>query len=87
MTKPRIIVTRKLPEPVEARLKSLFTVALNATDKPFGKAKLKKAMAQADGLLCTFGDNVDEEVIATGKAKIIANFGVGTNHIDWKSVV
>jgi len=85
MARPRIIVTRKLPEPVEARLKSLFTVALNPSDKPFSKAKLTTAMAKADGLLCTFGDKIDEDILAANgarKAKIVANFGVGTNHID-----
>lgn len=85
MNTPRIIVTRKLPDPVEARLKSLFTVATNHTDTPFGKDKLKKAMARADGVLCTFGDKMDAEVLqveAASRAKIVANFGVGTNHID-----
>lgn len=85
MAKPRIIVTRKLPEPVEARLKSLFRVALNNSDEPFGRDKLIKAMARADGILCTFGDKIDAEIInAAGarKAQIVANFGVGTNHID-----
>jgi len=85
MTRPRIIVTRKLPEPVEARLKSLFTVAFNPQDVPFGKEKLKNAMARADGVLCTFGDKFDADVLSGGsapKARIVANFGVGTNHID-----
>jgi len=85
MARPRIIVTRKLPEPVEARLKSLFTVALNPSDMPFSKAKLTTAMAKADGLLCTFGDRIDADILAANgarKAKIVANFGVGTNHID-----
>ncbi len=85
MARPRIIVTRKLPELVEARLKSLFTVALNPSDVPFTKEKLTTAMIRADGLLCTFGDKMDGDILtANGKrsAKIIANFGVGTNHID-----
>jgi lactate dehydrogenase-like 2-hydroxyacid dehydrogenase len=85
MARPKIIVTRKLPEPVEARLKSLFTVALNPSDTPFTKEKLTTAMAKADGLLCTFGDKIDADILAAKgarKAKIVANFGVGTNHID-----
>ncbi len=88
MARPRIIVTRKLPEPVEARLKSLFTVALNPSDTPFSKAKLTTAMAKADGLLCTFGDKIDADILAANgarKARIVANFGVGTNHIDLES--
>jgi len=85
MPRPRIIVTRKLPAPVEARLKSLFTVALNPSDVPFSKEKLTTAMAKADGLLCTFGDKLDGDILTANgsrKAKIVANFGVGTNHID-----
>ncbi len=85
MARPRIIVTRKLPAPVEARLKSLFTVALNPADTPFSPEKLARAMARADGLLCTFGDRIDADILAADgarKARIIANFGVGTNHID-----
>ncbi len=85
MARPRIIITRKLPEPVEARLKSLFTVALNPSDTPFSPEKLAKAMAKSDGLLCTFGDQITADILtARGarKAKIVANFGVGTNHID-----
>ena len=85
MSIPRIIVTRKLPDAVEARLKTHFTVALNPNDVPFEKGKLIKAMAKADGILCTLGDQMDAEVLAANgdrNAKIIANFGVGTNHID-----
>ena len=85
MAKPRIIATRKLPDEVERRLKSLFTVALNPSDTLFSKPKLIKAMAHADGLLCAFGDNIDAEILQAGgarKAGIVANFGVGTNHID-----
>lgn len=85
MTRPKIIVTRKLPEPVETRLKSLFTVAFNPSDEPFSREKLTKAMAMADGLLCTLGDNIDEAMLSIGaarKTKILANFGVGVNHID-----
>ncbi|MCF6272368.1 MAG: D-glycerate dehydrogenase [Rhodobacteraceae bacterium] len=85
MSRHRIIVTRKLPESVESRLKSLFTVALNTSDVPFTQDKLSKAMAKADGVLCTFGDRMDADVLrASGgrSARIVANFGVGTNHID-----
>jgi len=85
MSAPKIIVTRKLPAPVEERLKSLFTVALNPQDVPFGKGKLIKALAQADGLLCCVTDPIDAEILQaneTPATKILANFGVGTNHID-----
>lgn len=85
MAAPRIIVTRKLPDAVEARLKRHFTVALNPSDKVFSKAKMISAMQNADGMLVVVGDPLDAEVMqAAGKRKvqILANFGVGTNHID-----
>ncbi|MBL4806346.1 MAG: D-glycerate dehydrogenase [Rhodobacteraceae bacterium] len=85
MSKPRIIVTRKLPFAVEERLKKIFTVSFNASDKPFSNAKLVEAMKMADGVMATLGDNMDAEVMeagAHGRAKIVANFGVGVNHID-----
>ncbi len=85
MAKPRIIVTRKLPFAVEKRLKEVFTVALNPSDQPFDAAKLTSALKHADGIIATFGDDLNAEILAAGaggKAQIIANFGVGTNHID-----
>ncbi|MEX0969056.1 MAG: D-glycerate dehydrogenase [Paracoccaceae bacterium] len=85
MSAPRIIVTRKLPDAVEARLKRHFTVALNPHDKRFTREKMIAAMQNADGMLVAVGDPLDAEVMAAGgkrRAQILANFGVGTNHID-----
>ncbi len=83
--RPRIVVTRKLPEAVEARLKHSFTVALNPDDARFTPARLARAMQEADGLLVSVTDRITEEVIAAAGARragILANFGVGVNHID-----
>ena len=85
MSAPRIIVTRKLPDAVEARLKRHFTVALNPHDKLFTREKIIAAMQNADGMLVAVGDPLDAEIMqAAGKRRvqILANFGVGTNHID-----
>lgn len=85
MTRPRIIVTRKLPEAVEERLRQRFTVALNAPDTPFSSERLVRALQVADGLLCTVTDLFDEQILQAGgelNAKILANFGVGVNNID-----
>lgn len=82
--RPRIIVTRKLPEPVEARLRGRFTVALNHDDLPFGPARLASAFRQADGLLCAVNDLITAELLAQPdrRVAILANFGVGVNNID-----
>lgn len=85
MSKPKIIATRKLPYAVEQRLREVFTVALNPLDTPFDAAKLASAMQHADGVISTFGDDMNAAVMqagAAGKTQIVANFGVGVNHID-----
>ncbi len=88
MAKPRIIATRKLPFAVEKRLKEVFTVALNPSDIPFDHVKLQSAMTHGDGVIATFGDDMNAEIMqagAAGRAQIVANFGVGINHIDLES--
>jgi lactate dehydrogenase-like 2-hydroxyacid dehydrogenase len=83
--KRRIVVTRRLPEAVEERLRAAFTVALNPDDTPFTPDRLVKAMQMADGVLCAVTDAVTSAVLqAEGRrrAGIVANFGVGVNNID-----
>ncbi|PZQ47920.1 MAG: D-glycerate dehydrogenase [Rhodovulum sulfidophilum] len=84
MSRPRVIVTRKLPDPVEERLGALFDVALNPTDRPFSAGDLKAAMRDADGVLCAVVDPMTAEVLGVEgrRAGIVANFGVGVNNID-----
>ena len=85
--KPKIIVTRKLPDRVEEKLKEFFSVSLNYYDLSFDKEKLIKAMESADGLLCTVSDKITKEILETSnrRIKIIANFGVGIDNIDIES--
>ncbi len=82
--KPFVIVTRKLPEPVEARMRALFDVRLNESDTPFTREQLIAAVQEADVLVPTVTDKVTAEVInaAGPQLKLIANFGAGVNHID-----
>ena len=82
--KPKIIVTRRLPDAVHARLADLFDAELNLADKPFSKDELISAMQNADVLVPTVTDNIDADIInaAQGRCKLIANFGAGTDHID-----
>ncbi|WP_299130724.1 D-glycerate dehydrogenase [uncultured Amaricoccus sp.] len=79
-----IVVTRKLPDAVEARLRENFSVMLNPEDAPFTPARLAGALREADGVLCAVNDIVTPEVLgAEGRrAAILANFGVGVNNID-----
>lgn len=48
MSLPRIIVTRRLPETVEARLRASFATELNVQDRPFDRAQLATALREAD---------------------------------------
>ena len=82
--RPRIVVTRRLPELVERRLTELFNTDLNQDDQPFSATKLRQALSAADGVLCTVTDRIDQAVLTVEplRARILANFGVGYNHID-----
>ncbi|MEM1347422.1 MAG: D-glycerate dehydrogenase, partial [Myxococcota bacterium] len=78
------MVTRKLPDPVEARLAELFDVDLNADDTPLSRAQLTAALRTADVLVPTLNDTVDAGMLAQagGRMRLIANYGSGVDHID-----
>ena len=80
----KVIVTRKLPDPVEARLAELFDVELNTSDTPFSTAQLADAASRADILVPTLGDQINTNVLARAgeSLRLIANFGAGVDHID-----
>jgi lactate dehydrogenase-like 2-hydroxyacid dehydrogenase len=84
VTRPVVVVTRRVPEEVEADLARDFEVRLNTDDHPFSADELREALRTADALLPTVSDRLTAEVLAVEplRAKIIANFGVGFNHID-----
>ena len=81
---PVVVITRKLPEVVETRLKELFDARLNLDDKPMGQAQLIEAMKTADVLVPTVTDRIDRAVIAQAgpQLRLIANFGTGVDNID-----
>src|SRR5579872_5246277 len=82
--KPLVIVTRRLPEPTERELSALFETRLNARDAAMDAGALTAAVQSADVLVPTVGDGITREVIeaAGPQLRLIANFGVGFNHID-----
>jgi lactate dehydrogenase-like 2-hydroxyacid dehydrogenase len=84
MSRPRIVVTRKLPDAVEARLASTFDAVLNPSDTPMTRDALAAAMRDADGLLPAVTDPIGAELleIEGRRVRIVANFGVGVNNID-----
>ncbi len=84
MTRPIVQVTRLLPAAVENELAAEFDLRLNPADAPLGPDGLRAALAAADALLCTVTDRIDRDVLGAGpvRARILANFGVGHEHID-----
>ena len=80
----RVIVTRKLPNPTETRLMELFDTHLNLCDTPMTREELSVAVQNCEILVPTVTDNIDAGVIgeAGPNLKLMANFGVGVNHID-----
>lgn len=82
--KPLVVITRKLPAPVEARMGDLFDVRANFDDRPMSHLDLVSAVREADVLVPTITDRIDRNIIekAGEKLKLIANFGNGIDNID-----
>src|SRR5688572_25943301 len=87
--KLKVVVTRRLPDPVETRLRELFDAELNETDKPFSADDLAAAVARADVLVPTVTDRVDSRVLsrAGDQLRLIAQFGAGVDNIDVATAV
>jgi glyoxylate reductase len=84
LKKPLVIVTRKLPEAVETRMRELFDARLNVEDRPMSQAQLAEAMKAADVLVPTVTDRIDRSLLSQAgpQLKLVANFGNGVDNID-----
>jgi lactate dehydrogenase-like 2-hydroxyacid dehydrogenase len=82
--RPTLVVTRRLPEPVEARARAHYDARLNVDDVAFGPADWAVRCAGADAVLCVASDRVDRAAIDAlpPSVRAIATFSVGYNHID-----
>src|ERR1700738_4399680 len=82
--KPLVVVTRKLPDRVETRMRELFDAQLNLDDKPMTASELAETVKSADVLVPTVTDRIDASVLsrAGDRLKLIANYGNGVDHID-----
>ncbi|MWD29129.1 D-glycerate dehydrogenase [Aquicoccus sp. SCR17] len=81
----RILITRALPDSVVARAESLFDVELRDRTTPMSRAEMRASLALYDGVLPTLGDAYDARVFdgfEHPRCRVLANFGVGYNHID-----
>ena len=87
--KPLVVVTRRLPDSVETRMRELFDARLNLDDKPLTPAELVTAMQTAEVLVPTVTDRIDKDTIAAAgeQLKLIAHFGNGVDNIDVESAL
>ncbi|MBY6116070.1 D-glycerate dehydrogenase [Mameliella alba] len=83
MSKPKVLISRRWPEAVEARLAERFDVTLNEADRPLSADAFRAALAEHDAVLPTVTDHLGAEVFeAAPRARLVANYGVGFSHID-----
>jgi glyoxylate reductase len=82
--KLNVVVTRRLPPPIETRMRELFNAELNIDDQPMNAEALAAAVARADVLVPTVTDRIDVAVLekAGPGLKMIAQFGAGVDNID-----
>jgi glyoxylate reductase len=85
--RPKVTVTRELPEVVADRLGQLFDASFNQGDRPLARDQLAIAMADSDVLVPAVTDTIDAALIAAAgeRLRLIANFGAGVNHIDLRA--
>lgn len=83
-SRPRVAVTRRLPEPVERRMGELFDCVLNPEDRRLSRDELVALMRDCDVLVPTITDRIDAAMLAEAgdRLRLIANFGSGMDHLD-----
>ena len=82
--RPAVVVTRRLPDAVERALAERYDVRLDPADAPLDATGLARALRDANAVLCTVTDPITADVFAAAapaRARILANFGAGTNHV------
>ena len=84
---PKILVSRKISDLAEEKLKNEFDVTLNLKDEPIPETELIKIINDYDGMISTGFDKIGENFFSNlnGKLKIIAQVGVGYDNISIKS--
>jgi len=87
--KPLVIVTRKLPDAVETRMRELFDTRLNLDDTPMNPERLIEAVRNCEVLVPTVTDRIDAALLdhAGPELKLIANYGNGVDNIDVRAAV
>lgn len=84
MSRPTLLITRRLPALVLERLRASYEVTVNPDDRSLGREALLMALRTYDALSPTITDRLDAALLLNSglKTRIIANFGAGIEHID-----
>lgn len=84
MSRPRVILSRRLPYPVERHLSESFDTVIPAHDLPMTPEALQHALANSDAMVVTVSDRLTAEVLSAYpmRCRLLANYGVGIDHID-----
>src|SRR5260221_12158822 len=82
--KSLVVVTRKLPDSIETRMRELFDARLNLDDTPMTEDQIAEAVRTAEVLVPTITDEITEALLKQPdcKLKLIANYGNGVDNID-----
>ncbi|MDG2521554.1 D-glycerate dehydrogenase [Caulobacter segnis] len=82
--RPKILLSRRWPQAVEAHLAARYDVTLNTDDRPLDEVGFREAMGRFDALCPTVSDKISAAVLAapSPRVRIIANYGAGFEHID-----
>ncbi len=84
MTKQKILISRRWPEAIEAKLQEDYDVTLNQSDTPLAVEEFQSALANYDAVCPTVTDKITAELldVPSPRCKILGNYGVGFSHID-----
>lgn len=82
--KPRLFLTRRIPEPGFSLAHEAFAVTGGDEDRPLARDRLLRGVPEADAVLCLLTETIDEEVMETagGRLRVISNMAVGYDNID-----
>ncbi|MBI5250612.1 MAG: D-glycerate dehydrogenase [Desulfomonile tiedjei] len=79
----RVLITARIPEEIVSTIRSEHEIEINEFERPMDRADLLARVRDKEGLLCTISDRVDKELLTNAPLlKMIANYGVGFDHID-----
>lgn len=84
MTRPKLYLTRRIPQAAEERLAASYDLTINMEERPATREELAQAMAAFDAICPNPADRMDGALIGApgARVKILANYGAGVEHLD-----